>query len=125
MPVEIAVRSEGDVDARVWVRIREIEHSIGWLERSLAALPGGPVHFGDPCRAHYQRRRRGTGGRFRGDVLAYVRLAPDGASSAAPSRSVVAAVAAVGAAIEGNIVATSRCATSRSIAPTPDMIFNA
>src|SRR5256886_756526 len=42
-PPQIAARSEGDVDARVWVRIQEIQHSIGWLERSLASLPGGPV----------------------------------------------------------------------------------
>jgi Ni,Fe-hydrogenase III large subunit len=73
-PVEIAVRSEGDVDARVWVRIEEIQHSIGWLERALASLPGGPVSL--VVRAVPASSVEGTAlvEGFRGDVLGYVRI---------------------------------------------------
>ena len=74
MPVEIAVRREGDVDARVWVRIREIQHSIGWLERSLAALPSGPVHLGIRAVPTTSVEGAALAEGFRGDVLAYVRL---------------------------------------------------
>ena len=74
MPVEIAVRREGDVDARVWVRIREIQHSIGWLERSLAALPRGPVRLSvltDPVTS-VEGAALVEG--FRGDLLGYTRI---------------------------------------------------
>ena len=74
LPVEIAVRSEGDVDARVWVRIREIQHSIGWLERALASLPDGPAHL--PVRAVPAMSVEGVAlvEGFRGDVLGYARI---------------------------------------------------
>jgi Ni,Fe-hydrogenase III large subunit len=74
MPVEIAVRREGDVDARVWVRIREIQHSIGWLERALASLPGGPVR--PVVRAVPASSVEGAAlvEGFRGEVLGYVRI---------------------------------------------------
>ena len=39
---EVPVFTAGDVDARVWVRIREIEQSIRLLRRWLADLPAGP-----------------------------------------------------------------------------------
>src|SRR6185369_2588954 len=39
------VFTAGDVDARVWVRIREIEQSIGLLRRWLANLPSGPTRI--------------------------------------------------------------------------------
>jgi Ni,Fe-hydrogenase III large subunit len=74
MPVEIAARREGDVDARVWVRIQEIQHSIGWLERSLASLPTGPVR--PVVRAVPASSVEGAAlvEGFRGDVLGYVRI---------------------------------------------------
>jgi Ni,Fe-hydrogenase III large subunit len=39
---EKAVRSEGDVAARVGVRFDELHNSLGFIHRLLAALPGGP-----------------------------------------------------------------------------------
>ena len=73
-PLKIAARSEGDVDARVWVRIQEIQHSIGWLERALASLPAGPAHL--PVRAVPAMSVEGAAliEGFRGDVLGYVRI---------------------------------------------------
>ena len=75
-PIEIVVRPEGDVDARVWVRIREIQHSIGWLEAALASLPRGPVRL--PVSTVPAASVEGSAlvEGFRGDILAYVRIGP-------------------------------------------------
>jgi Ni,Fe-hydrogenase III large subunit len=75
-PIEIVVRPEGDVDARVWVRIREIQHSVGWLEAALASLPLGPVHL--PVITAPAAAVEGSAlvEGFRGDILAYVRIGP-------------------------------------------------
>jgi Ni,Fe-hydrogenase III large subunit len=60
----------GDVDARVWVRIREVEQSIALLRHWLGNLPSGP--------ARVELRWLGRGHRhdraFRGDVLVSVRV---------------------------------------------------
>src|SRR5258708_14792322 len=74
MAGECAVRSEGDGEARVWVRILDIEYSIDWLERSLAALPSGPVHLSVRAVPTTSVEGAALVEGFRGDVLAYVRL---------------------------------------------------
>jgi Ni,Fe-hydrogenase III large subunit len=68
------VRLEGgDVNARVWVRIREVDQSMNLIEQILRRLPGGPVHI-EP----YGEGRSGEGmglvEGFRGDVLAWLRI---------------------------------------------------
>jgi Ni,Fe-hydrogenase III large subunit len=72
---KVPVLEEGDVNARVWIRIREIEASLGLIDQILAQLPGGPVRVDVP-------RQAGEGmamvESFRGDVLAWVRLDGDG-----------------------------------------------
>jgi Ni,Fe-hydrogenase III large subunit len=72
---EVPVLSEGDVNARVWIRIREVEQSLKLVHQILAGLPDGPVRVDMPARA-------GEGMAlvegFRGDVLVWLRLAPDG-----------------------------------------------
>jgi Ni,Fe-hydrogenase III large subunit len=73
---EVPTRAEGDVDARVRIRIDEIYESIRLIDRWLAALPEGPTRAlvpagGGPCEATALVEG------FRGDVLAYVRLAHD------------------------------------------------
>src|SRR6202011_5117428 len=40
---EVPVLDGGDVNARVWIRIREIEQSLGLIAQILAALPAGPL----------------------------------------------------------------------------------
>ena len=106
MPVEIAVRREGDVDARVWVRIREIQHSIGWLERSLAALPRGPVRLSvltDPVTS-VEGAALVEG--FRGDLLGYARIGAGGRLERCHLRDPSWFLwPLLEAAIEGNIVA--------------------
>ena len=59
---DVPVMQAGDVDARVWVRIREVEQSVKLIRNWLAALPSGSTRV-VPCRAkhRYPRRHRGGG----------------------------------------------------------------
>jgi Ni,Fe-hydrogenase III large subunit len=72
---EVPVMSEGDVNARVWVRIREIEASLGLLDAMLDRLPDGPVAVEVP-RAGGEGVALVEG--FRGDILTWVRIGEDG-----------------------------------------------
>ncbi|MGA8049999.1 MAG: NADH-quinone oxidoreductase subunit C [Burkholderiales bacterium] len=76
---DIPVVEAGDVNARVWIRIREVEQSLALIEQILAQLPSGPVCASTLAPA-------GTGVRegaalvegFRGDIFAWVRVGSDG-----------------------------------------------
>ena len=50
------VLTESDVNARVWVRIREIEQSLSLIEQLLDRLPDGPA-----CLCQHLRGVRGHG----------------------------------------------------------------
>jgi Ni,Fe-hydrogenase III large subunit len=71
----VPTRQEGDVNARVWIRIDEVGESLSLIERMLARMPDGPVKCDVPAAA-------GEGlalvEGFRGDVLAWVALGDDG-----------------------------------------------
>jgi Ni,Fe-hydrogenase III large subunit len=76
---DVPVRSQGDVDARVWVRIDEVGQSVALIEQILARLPSGELQ----AKAVPRASPVGSSGLalvegFRGDILAWVRLAPDG-----------------------------------------------
>jgi Ni,Fe-hydrogenase III large subunit len=104
--VEIAQRPEGDVDARVWVRIRETEHSISWLEGALAALPTGPVRVAVSTEPATRIEGAALVEGFRGDVLAYVRMGTEGRIERCHLRDPSWFLwPLLEAAIEGNIVA--------------------
>src|SRR5262249_41706116 len=68
---DVPVLQDGDVNARVWIRIREIEQSLSLMEQILSLLPDGPLRAEIPLRP-------GEGmalvEAFRGDVLAWLRL---------------------------------------------------
>jgi Ni,Fe-hydrogenase III large subunit len=72
---EVPVVHAGDVNARVWIRIREVEQSLALIDEVLKRLPPGAVAAPVPLRA-------GEGAAlvegFRGDILAWIRLAGDG-----------------------------------------------
>ena len=63
----------GDVNARVWVRIREVEQSMSLIEQILRRVPAGPIKIETDA-----KRRSGEGMAlvegFRGDVLAWARI---------------------------------------------------
>jgi len=104
---DIPVLGEGDVNARVWIRIREIEQSLALVEQILDQLPAGPIRLDmDPGKTAGEREGLGLVEGFRGDILVWVRL--DGAGVIArchlrdPSWFQWPLLEAV---IEGNIVA--------------------
>jgi Ni,Fe-hydrogenase III large subunit len=74
---DVPVLTEGDVNARVWIRIREIEASLGLIEQILARLPEGGTAADIP-RVNEVREGMALVESFRGDVLAWLRIGADG-----------------------------------------------
>ncbi len=86
LPVPMALRQEGDVDARVWIRIQEIQASVAWLEAALACDAARadaylPITAGAAANVEATAVVEG----FRGDVLVYVRIGSRAAHRALPS----------------------------------------
>jgi Ni,Fe-hydrogenase III large subunit len=77
LPVKPVVRTEGDVDARVWIRIDEVQASVEWLEAALLKLPSGLVRLPVPAAPAMTVEATAIVEGFRGDVLAYLRIGPD------------------------------------------------
>jgi Ni,Fe-hydrogenase III large subunit len=73
---EVPVLNEGDVNARVWIRVREVEQSLLLIDQILERLPNGPlgIHVG-----HSRESREGMAivEGFRGDILVWLRLRDD------------------------------------------------
>jgi len=70
---DVPVFDAGDVNARVWVRIREVEQSLGLIDQILRRLPAGAIRVAiDP--AGEAREGLGMAEAFRGDVLVWMRL---------------------------------------------------
>ena len=70
---EVPVLEAGDVNARVWIRVREVEQSLTLIEQVLGRLPKGDVRIavkskGEPCEGLALVEA------FRGDVLVWLRL---------------------------------------------------
>jgi Ni,Fe-hydrogenase III large subunit len=96
---------EGDVNARVWVRIREVEASIRLVREWLAALPDGPTQIQMPG-VRTEREGIAMVEAFRGDVLVWLRVAPAGRIARGHVRDASwFQWPLLEAAIEGNIVA--------------------
>jgi Ni,Fe-hydrogenase III large subunit len=76
---EVPVLEDGDVNARVWIRIREVEQSLALVDAIARALPSGPISTPDAgARAAGAREGVALVEGFRGDVLAWVRIGADG-----------------------------------------------
>jgi len=104
---DVPVREEGDVDARVWIRILEIEQSLSMVEQILDRLPGGPVYTA-PNTEKLSITQEGMAlvEGFRGDILAWVRIGEDGKVTRCHLRDPSwFQWPLIEAAIEGNIVA--------------------
>lgn len=76
---EVPIRQDGDVDARIWIRIREVEQSVSLIDQLLDAMPAGPIAqaFGLLSGAEAREGIALAEG-FRGDVLVWIRTAVDG-----------------------------------------------
>jgi Ni,Fe-hydrogenase III large subunit len=102
----VPVLTEGDVNARVWLRIREVEQSLALVEQIMARLPAGPLatpFF--PAAGDGRREGLGLAEGFRGDVLAWVRLDGDRVERCHLRDPSWFQWPLLEAAIEGNIVA--------------------
>src|ERR1700730_10073342 len=70
---EVPVLNEGDVNARVWIRVREVEQSLSLIEQILCRLPAGTLRT--PIgRTSELREGMAIVEGFRGDVLVWLRL---------------------------------------------------
>jgi len=74
---EVPVRDDGDVNARVWIRIREVEQSLKLIEQIVTRLPEGPTRV-ELLKTGGVREGLGLVEAFRGDVLVWLRLGADG-----------------------------------------------
>jgi Ni,Fe-hydrogenase III large subunit len=70
--------SEGDVDARVWVRFDEVKASLCLVEQILDNLPGGDVKVDEIPTPGETREGAALVEGFRGDILAWARVGADG-----------------------------------------------
>jgi Ni,Fe-hydrogenase III large subunit len=76
---DVPVLDAGDVNARVWIRIREVEQSLGLIEQIVGRLPDGPIRadVASPeggTREGLVREGLAIVEAFRGDVLVWVRV---------------------------------------------------
>jgi Ni,Fe-hydrogenase III large subunit len=102
----VPVLTQGDVNARVWVRIREVEQSLGLIDQLLARLPAGPVSTPIAASSGVPGEGIALVEGFRGDIFCWVRMNAGGRVEACrlrdPSWFQWPLLEAV---IEGNIVA--------------------
>jgi Ni,Fe-hydrogenase III large subunit len=68
------VLSDGDVNARIWIRLKEINESLSLLDQLWAGLPSGPIEATTEAPAEAAEGMAIVEG-FRGDVLVWVRIA--------------------------------------------------
>jgi len=73
----VPVLEEGDVNARVWIRVREIEQSLSMIDQIIEKLPGGPIRAELPQSSRISEGLGIVEG-FRGDVLVWLRLSDAG-----------------------------------------------
>jgi Ni,Fe-hydrogenase III large subunit len=73
---EVPVLQAGDVNARVWIRIREVEQSLSLIEQILDRIPQGDVRTNVAAKSACEGMAYVEG--FRGDVLVWLRLDAEG-----------------------------------------------
>ena len=121
---EVPVRQDGDVNARVWIRIREVEQSLGLVEQILERLPPGEVCVpvagtGEPRLKGWRSSKpsaatcsSGYGSMGQGRSRGVTCAIPPGSSGRCSKRRSPATSSPI-----------SRSATNRSTAPIQGMIF--
>jgi len=107
LPFDVPLRTHGDVNARVWIRILEVDASLKLIERILDALPGGAITA--PLRTRHNpvvSEGAALVEGFRGDIFAWVRMDEHGRIARCHMRDPSwFQWPLLEAAVEGNIVA--------------------
>jgi Ni,Fe-hydrogenase III large subunit len=102
---QVVTRTEGDVNARVWVRIGEVMQSLALVEQVLQDLPEGAARAALPD-PHEPCEGIAIVEGFRGDIMAWLRIGADGRIARCHLRDPSwFQWPLLEAAIEGNIVA--------------------
>ncbi|MDX8468379.1 NADH-quinone oxidoreductase subunit C [Mesorhizobium sp. VK23B] len=102
---DVPVLQEGDVNARVWIRVREVEQSLSLVEQILGRLPAGSLRA-DIALADGPGEGMALVEGFRGDILAWLRIGEGGTIERCHLRDPSwFQWPLLEAAIEGNIVA--------------------
>jgi Ni,Fe-hydrogenase III large subunit len=100
----VPTREEGDVNARIWIRIEEISQSLSLIEQCLDRLPAGDIRI--ELTPTGPAEGMALAEAFRGDVLIWLRIAADGTIDRCHMRDASwFQWPLLEAAIEGNIVA--------------------
>jgi Ni,Fe-hydrogenase III large subunit len=68
----------GDVNARLWIRVHEVEQSIRMIEQILMQLPAGAISAAPVTQGETSREGMAIVEGFRGDVLVWIRIEADG-----------------------------------------------
>jgi Ni,Fe-hydrogenase III large subunit len=71
---DVPTRTGGDVNDRVWIRIREIEQSLSLIDQLLERLPSGPIDLDETHRDAVVSEGVALVEGFRGDYFAWVRI---------------------------------------------------
>lgn len=102
---DVPVLQEGDVNARVWIRVREVEQSLSLVEQILGRLPAGQISV-DVAAAGEPREGMALVEGFRGDILVWLLIGQGGTIERCHLRDPSwFQWPLLEAAIEGNIVA--------------------
>jgi Ni,Fe-hydrogenase III large subunit len=101
---EVPSVQAGDVNARVWIRIQEVEQSLALIEQIVAGLPAGAVRNTLAATAGAKEGIALVEG-FRGDIFAWVRVDGSGVERSHLRDPSWFQWPLLEAAIEGNIVA--------------------
>ena len=75
---DIPVLEDGDVNARLWIRIHEVEQSLALIDQIMEGLPSGPVRLEIDAAAAPASEGLSLVEGFRGDILASVRFGDGG-----------------------------------------------
>ncbi|MPZ41783.1 MAG: hydrogenase expression protein HypE, partial [Rhizobiales bacterium] len=75
---DVPVLDAGDVNARVWIRIREVEQSLSLVEQIVDRLPSGDIRVGVAASIGTTREGAALVESFRGDILVWLRLGGHG-----------------------------------------------
>jgi Ni,Fe-hydrogenase III large subunit len=103
---EVPVLEDGDVNARLWIRIREVEQSVTLIDQIVQQLPRGPIHELATLRTSEPSEGVALVEGFRGDVLVWLRADAEGSIERCHLRDPSwFQWPLLEAAIEGNIVA--------------------
>jgi Ni,Fe-hydrogenase III large subunit len=100
----VPLRTDGDVNARAWIRIEEVGQSISIIRQLLDRLPSGPLHTDPPEPSGSEGAALAEA--FRGDVFVAIRVDQTGHIARCHIRDASSFQwPLLEAAIEGNIVA--------------------